>query len=154
MRVRGEVDYNQRGRASLVEASMRKLSILAAALAVSAMLPGVAAAITCYTVLDRSDATIYQDTQPPMDLSSEGGAAARATLRARNEFLTISDADRCPVIAAPVGATGYQPATVDEIVAGIREYAKAAPGTVTSGKGGARGAPAAPARSSTPARKY
>jgi hypothetical protein len=133
---------------------MKKLSILAAALAVAAILPGVASAINCYTVLDRNDATIYQDTEPPFDLSTEGGAAARDRLRSRKEFLTISDADRCPVIAAPAGATGYQPATVDEIVSGIREYAKAVPGTGTpAGKGGARAAPAA--RSSpAPARKY
>ena len=133
---------------------MRKLSILAATLAATAMLPPVASAITCYTVLDQSNATIYQDTQPPLDLSSEGGAAAREKLRARKEFLTISDADRCPVIAAPPGATGYKPATVDEIVAGIREYATAQPGTTSApSKGGARAAPA-PARSSAPARKY
>ena len=134
---------------------MRKRSILAVALAATAMLPGVAAAIACYTVLDRNDATIYQDTQPPFDLSTEGGAAARATLRTRKEFLTISDTDRCPIIAAPVGATGYQPASVDEIVAGIREYAKPVPGMNYGTKGGARPGAAAPARSSpAPARKY
>jgi hypothetical protein len=134
---------------------MRKLMILAAALAAAVMLPGAASAITCYTVLDNNDATIYQNTEPPFDLSTEGGAAARDRLRARKEFLTIADADRCPVIAAPPGATGYQPATVDEIVAGIREYATAAPGATTApSKGGGRAAAAAPARSSTPARKY
>lgn len=133
---------------------MRRLSILAAALLAGAMLPSAASAITCYTVLDRSDATIYQDTQPPFDLS-EAGASAREAMRGRNEFLTISEADRCPQIAAPVGATGYRPASVDEIVAGIREYAKPVPGMNYGTKGGGRSAPAAPARSgSSPARKY
>jgi hypothetical protein len=134
---------------------MRKLTILAAAIAATAMLPATASAITCYTVLDRSDATIYQDTQPPFDLS-EGGGSAREAMRNRQEFMTISETDRCPQIAAPVGATGYRPATVDEIVSGIREYAKVQPGdaTATAGRGGAR-ASAAPARSSpSSSRKY
>ena len=134
---------------------MRKLSILIAVLA-AALLPATASAITCYAVIDRADNVIYQDTQPPFDLSTEGGPAARDALRARNEQLTISDADSCPVIAAPPGATGYQPATVDEIVAGIREYAKPVPGmNYGSTTGGTGSAPAAPARSgSAPARKY
>jgi len=134
---------------------MRRLSILAAIAAVAA-LPGAAYAINCYTVLDRSDATIYQDTQPPFDLS-EGGASAREALRARHEYLTIADTDRCPVVAAPPGATGYQPASVDEIVSGIREYAKS-DGPVpaaASARGGSRPAAApTPARSSSSARKY
>lgn len=132
---------------------MRKLTILAAAIAATAMLPATASAITCYTVLDRSDATIYQDVQPPFDLS-EGGGSAREAMRGRHEFMTISETDRCPQIAAPVGATGYRPATVDEIVSGIREYAKVQPGDTTAGRGGAR-ASAAPARSSpSSSRKY
>lgn len=131
---------------------MRKLAILAAALA-AALAPAVAAAITCYAVIDRNDTTIYQDTQPPFDLSTEGGPAARDTLRARDELLTISESDRCPVVAAPPGATGYQPASVDEIVSGIREYAKPVPGMSYGSKGGAGSAPAARS-SSTPARKY
>ena len=131
---------------------MRTLSILTAALA-AALLPAIASAITCYAVIDRTDTTIYQDTQPPFDLSTEGGPAARNTLRSRKEFLTVSETDTCPVIAAPPGATGYQPATVDEIVSGIRDYAKPVPG-MNYGMSGGRSAPAAPARSSAPARKY
>jgi hypothetical protein len=133
---------------------MRKISILTAALG-AALLPAIASGITCYAIIDNSDTTIYQDTQPPFDLSTEGGPAARATLRSRKEFLTVSEADSCPLIAAPPGATGYQPATVDEIVAGIREYAKPVPGMSYGTKGGGRSASATPARSaSPPARKY
>jgi hypothetical protein len=134
---------------------MLKLSILAAALAVAA-LPNAAGAITCYTVVDQHDTTIYQDTEPPFDVSTEGGPAARADLRAKHEFLNISDADRCPQISAPPGATGYQPASVDDIVAAIRPYASlpAGTGTVTSGlRGGGGAAAPAPApapRSSSP----
>jgi hypothetical protein len=130
---------------------MRRLSILAAAVAAAAAWP--AHAITCYTVLDRGDSTIYQDTQPPFDLSTEGGAAARQLLRSRSEFLTISDTDRCPQVSAPPGATGYQPASVEEIVAGIRPYGAGAVGSSASRGGNARAA--APARSaSSGARKY
>jgi hypothetical protein len=132
---------------------MPRLSILAAALAVAA-LPNAAGAITCYTVIDQHDTTIYQDTEPPFDLSTEGGPAARVGLRAKHEFLTISDAARCPQISAPPGATGYQPASVDDIVAGIRPFASGGGGTVTSpARGGARAAAPAPARGN-PSRKY
>ena len=134
---------------------MLKLSILAAALAIAA-LPTAVGAITCYTVVDQHDTTIYQDTEPPFDLSTEGGPAARASLRAKHEFLNVSDADRCPQVSAPPGATGYQPASVDDIVAGIRPYASlpAGSGTVTSGSrgGGRAAAPASAPRSSS--RKY
>src|SRR5262249_13210579 len=128
---------------------MRRLSILAAALAAIAAIAALPAqAITCYTVLDRTDSTVYQDTTPPFDLSTEGGTAARSTLRSRNEFLVIAETDRCPLVSAPPGATGYQPASVDEIVAGIMPYgagARLAPG------GNRGGAPArsAPAPAST-----
>ncbi|HUH94713.1 MAG TPA: hypothetical protein VL742_16415 [Casimicrobiaceae bacterium] len=132
---------------------MLRLSILAAALAVAAF-PNAAGAITCYTVVDQQDTTIYQDTEPPFDLSTEGGPAARASLRAKHEFLNISDADRCPQISAPPGATGYQPASVDDIVAAIRPYAAAGTGTVTSAaRGGGRAAAPAPASRGS-SRKY
>jgi len=133
---------------------MLRLSILAAALAIAA-LPNAASAITCYTVVDQHDTTIYQDTEPPFDLSTEGGPAARASLRGKREFLNISDADRCPQVSAPPGATGYQPASVDDIVAGIRPYASVPAGTstVTSASRGGRAAAPAPAPRSS-SRKY
>ncbi|HTS20558.1 MAG TPA: hypothetical protein VMN79_02005 [Casimicrobiaceae bacterium] len=126
---------------------MRRGLVLAAALAAAA-LPGAAEAINCYAVLDRSNSTIYQDTQPPFDLS-EAGRPARDAMRARGEFLTISDADRCPLIAAPPGVTGYQPASVDDIVAGIRPYGSGAVSTTSAAAAGGRGnaRPAAPATS-------
>ncbi|HEX8012157.1 MAG TPA: hypothetical protein VF814_14685 [Casimicrobiaceae bacterium] len=138
---------------------MLRVSILAAALAAAAAFPGAANAIMCYTVLDRSDNTIYQDTRPPIDMSAQG-AAERNALRARGEYLAISDADRCPLVTAPPGTTGYQPASVESIVSGIREYARSSPGTVppssTGRGGGTRPAPrASSARSgSSSARRY
>ena len=131
---------------------MRRLSILAAALAAAAAFPGAANAITCYTVLDSNNNAIYQDTQPPVDMS-ETGAAAREAMRARKDFMTVSDTDKCPQVVAPLGASGYRTASVDEIVSGMREFARAGAGAPSSGRGGA--ATAAPAsRSSTSARKY
>jgi hypothetical protein len=128
---------------------MRRLSILAAALAIAAAFPGAANAIICYTVLDSKDTTIYQDTEPPFDMSDRG-AADREAMRARKEFMTISDTDRCPLITAPPGTTTYRAATVDEIVAGIRPYAGSGSGPITTPAAGGRGSTrAAPAASST-----
>jgi len=131
---------------------MRRLSILAAALAAAAVFSGAANAITCYTVLDSSNNAIYQDTQPPVDMS-ETGAAAREAMRARKDFLTVSETDKCPQVTAPLGATGYRTASVEEIVSGMREFAKSDGPVPPSGRGAApKAAPAA--RSSTSARKY
>lgn len=131
---------------------MRRLSIFAAAVAAVAAWP--AQAITCYTVLDRTDATIYQDTQPPFDLSTEGGPTARNYLRSRNEYLVVSESDRCPLVSAPAGTTGFKPASVEEIVSGITPYGAGARLGTQSNRGGGQGA-AAPARSSSSGtRKY
>ena len=133
---------------------MHRLSILAAVLAAAAVFPGTANAITCFTVVDRSDATIYQDSQPPVDLSDRG-AADRDAMRGRNEFMTISDVDRCLTIAPPPGATAYRAASVDEIVSGMRAFATAGSGPAPAAGGGRGGARAAPAASSAPStRKY
>lgn len=131
---------------------MRRLSILAAALAAAAVFPGAASAMTCYTVLDSNNNAIYQDTQPPVDMS-ETGAAAREAMRARKDFMTVSDTDKCPQVVAPLGATGYRTASVEEIVSGMREFARAGGGAPSSGRGVAPTAAPAP-RSSTSARKY
>jgi hypothetical protein len=139
-----------------MEAVMRRLTILAAMLAATAV-PGAASAVTCYTVIDRSNATIYQDSEPPFDLSTEGGPAARSALRGRNEFLTISEADHCLPISAPPGSTTYRAATVDEIVSGIRDYARTTSGSTTTSAGRGGGAPASSSAargSSSGARKY
>jgi hypothetical protein len=134
---------------------MCRLSILAAALAAATVLPGAANAMTCYSVLDSTDNTIYQDTQPPVDMS-ETGAAAREAMRARKDFLTVSETDKCPQVTAPLGATGYRTASVDEIVGGMREFAKPGGAAPSSGRGAAaKAAPAPAARSSSMSgRKY
>jgi hypothetical protein len=132
---------------------MLKLWIMIAALAAAAAVPGVANAIVCYTLLDKGDNVLYQDALPPFDMS-DSGAALRSGMRQRNEYLMIYEVERCPSVVAVLGSTGYRPATVDEIVSGMRAYATSGRGTSGAGRaGGGRGsaAPAAPAssRSST-----
>jgi hypothetical protein len=138
---------------------MRTLIILAVAAAAAAV-SGAANAVTCYTLLDKSDNLLFQDSLPPVDMSDQG-AALREGLRRRNEYLLVSEVDSCPAIAAAAGTTGYRPATVDEIVGGMRAYATYSNvNTGVSGSagpaGGGRAAPAAASASrgsSTAARR-
>jgi uncharacterized membrane protein YgcG len=99
---------------------MRALIILAVALAAVAAAPS-ANAIMCYTLLDRNDNLLYRSPSPPVDMSAQG-AALRDGLRRRNEYLMIADVDDCQPVAAVIGSSGYRPATVEEIVAGMRGY--------------------------------
>lgn len=111
---------------------MSKLWIVVAALAAAA-LPGAANAIVCYTLLDKGDNVLYQDTAPPFDMS-DSGAALRTKSRQRNEYLLVYEMDSCPTVTGAAGSTGYRPATVEEIVSGMRAYASAGRGP-TSGAG-------------------
>ena len=101
---------------------MQKLWIMIAAVAAAAAVPGVANAIVCYTLLDKGDNVLYQDSAPPIDMS-DSGAALRRGMRQRNEYLMIYEVDTCPPVVAVAGSTGYRAATVDEIVSGMRAYA-------------------------------
>jgi hypothetical protein len=78
-----------------------------------------AAATNCYVIVDRGNEVVYQDVTSPIDLSDEG-SAARDALRRRGEQLVAMDTDRCPAIdrARLAGRSG--PASVEEIVAGMR----------------------------------
>jgi hypothetical protein len=128
---------------------MRKLWIMIAVLAAAAAVPGVANAIVCYTLLDKGDNVLYQDSLPPVDMS-DSGAALRRAMRQRNEYLMIYEIDQCPAVVAVVGSTGYRPSTVEEIVSGMRAYATSGRGTSGAGRaggGGVSAAPAAPASS-------
>jgi hypothetical protein len=119
-----------------------------AALAAAAVVPGVANAIVCYTLFDKGDNVLYQDALPPFDMS-DSGAALRKGLRQRNEYLMIYEVENCPPVAAVAGSTGYRPATVEEIVSGMRAYATSGRGSSggVTGSGRASAAPAAPAPS-------
>lgn len=81
-----------------------------------------AAAFNCYVIVDRANEVVYQDTRPPIDMSDEG-RAARDALRARGQQLVTMDTDRCPVIDRGRIAGNGGPATVDDIVAGMRPAA-------------------------------
>jgi len=129
---------------------MRKLWIIVAALTAVAF-SGAANAIVCYTLLDKGDNVLYQDSVPPLDMS-DTGKTQRAASRQRNEYLLVYEMESCPSVAAAAGSTGYRPATVEEIVSGMRAYATAGRGpTAGAGRigGGVTAAPAAPATRSS-----
>jgi len=91
-----------------------------AALALVALVAATpAAAYECYVIVDRNNEVVYQDPTPPIDLSSDG-AAARDTLRARGQQLITLDSQRCPSIDRGRVSGKGGPATVEEIVAGMR----------------------------------
>lgn len=94
-----------------------------------------AAAVDCYVVVDRSNEVIYQDLTSPVDLS-KAGTAARDAMRRRGQQLIAMNSERCPAIDRARIAGNGGPATVDEIVAGMRS-------AVSFGTGG--NAPRAPA---------
>jgi hypothetical protein len=76
-------------------------------------------AFNCYAIVDRNNDVVYQGVFSPVDLSDEG-APARAAMRARGQQLIAMDTENCPAIdrARVTGQGG--PATVEEIVAGMR----------------------------------
>src|ERR1700732_3974961 len=88
------------------------LLTIAAMLAVSA---GTAEAATCYILFDRYDNVVYRNTVSPIDLS-EQGAAARATLRQRGEYLLVMDSDRCPPVTFVFGVAGSKTLLLDQNV--------------------------------------
>src|SRR6202171_5891632 len=91
------------------------LLTIAAALALSA---GTADAVTCYMLYDRFDNVVYRNTVSPIDLSDQG-AAARAALRQRGEYLMVMDSDRCPPVTFVFGAAGSKTLSIDETVGGF-----------------------------------
>src|SRR5205823_10950660 len=91
--------------------------VLATVVVLAACAP--AAAINCYMIVDRNNDVIYQDTIAPIDLSDEG-AAAREALRRQGQQLIALDVERCPAIDRARVAGKGGPATVEEIVAGMR----------------------------------
>jgi len=111
---------------------------LALAVACAAFaLPGPAAALTCYTLLDRNENVIYRDTYPPVVLSDRG-TAERDRMRARGEHLIAMESDRCPNVEFFTGSAGSAKVDVDAMVDGVSVHRNppAMPST----------APAAPAR--------
>jgi len=133
--------------------------ILLAGATLCAVLCTPAAALTCYTVLDRNDNVIYRDTYPPVDLS-EQGAPERQRMRTRGEHLLAMESDRCPGIEFFLGNAGSTSLNVDQVVSGmpVRNMVGSPTGgnDASSPSGGAASAPAqraAPARPATPAKR-
>jgi hypothetical protein len=89
-----------------------------AAIAGFAAAAGPAAAMQCYTVLDRSDNIVYRGTIPPIDLS-ERGDPEREAMRRRGQHMIAMDADKCPGVEFFTGTAGSSNLSVDQIVGGI-----------------------------------
>jgi len=134
---------------------MRGLSVALFLLGIAlAGMPNTAAAVTCYVLFDRSDNVVYQDLLPPVDMSDQG-AAERAALRQRGEYLMILDTEQCIQIEFVFGPGGSSALSVDQIIGGLRPLGgSAAPPTPRQGTRGistpSPGAPPAPA----PAPRY
>ena len=114
---------------------------------------GAAAAINCYTIVDRNDNVVYRGTLPPVDLSDQG-KPEREALRQRGQQLIAMDVDRCIGIEYFTGAAGSANLTVDQIVGGIqmRGTSPAGVGAMSGGAssaGAPMAAPAAPAARSS-----
>jgi len=98
-----------------------RVSDLAIAIAAAASIGASApvAASTCYALVDRSNEVTYQGPLPPVDLSDDG-IAAREALRAQGQQLIAMDTDKCPAIDRARNGARSGPASVEEIVAGMR----------------------------------
>lgn len=78
-----------------------------------------AGAFNCYLIVDRTNEVVYQGTVAPVDLSDDG-APTRDAMRARGQQLIAMDTDSCPAIDRVNVASRGGPASVEEIVAGMR----------------------------------
>src|ERR1700682_4990941 len=83
-----------------------------------ALSAGAADAVTCYVLFDRFENVVYRNTVSPIDLSDQG-AAARAALRQRGEYLMVMDSDRCPPVTFVFGTAGSKTLSIDETVGGF-----------------------------------
>ncbi|HKU84794.1 MAG TPA: hypothetical protein VJV77_00485 [Casimicrobiaceae bacterium] len=110
----------------------------AVAAAVLVVISTPATAFNCYAIVDRGNEVIYQGALSPVDLSDDG-APARDALRARGQQLIAMDTDNCPAIDRINLATRGGPATVEEIVAGMRSATPYGTGAPAAGPDGSSG---------------
>lgn len=131
---------------------MRIRSIAVLALSAAAAIFAVpASAVVCYTVLDTSDTVLYRGYEPPVDMSAAPWAASNV-LRQKKQFLMISNVDDCLLVASPSDVGNYGPATVEEIVSGMRQFGTSKFASPTGGGAATYGrATAAPPAPSSPA---
>jgi hypothetical protein len=98
--------------------AVRRPPVLLTIAAMLAVSEGAAEAATCYVLFDRYDNVVYRNTVSPIDLSDQG-AAARAALRQRGEYLLVMDSDRCAPVTFVFGAAGSKTLSLDETVGGF-----------------------------------
>jgi len=94
---------------------------LSQAIVATAVMAAAAPAVAsnCYVVVDRANAVIYQSPVAPVDLSDEG-LATRNAMRAQGQQLIAMDTESCPPIDSTRAGNSTSPASVEEIVAGMR----------------------------------
>jgi hypothetical protein len=129
---------------------IRSVTLLALS-AAAAMFAVPASAIVCYTLMDTSDTVLYRGYEPPVDMSAAPWAASNA-LRQKKQFLMIADVDDCLLVASASEAGRYGPATVEEIVSGMRQFGSSKFASPTGGGAATYGrATAAPPAASSAA---
>jgi hypothetical protein len=133
---------------------MCKRLVTLLALSAAAAVAGPASAVVCYTVLQKDETVIYRGYEPPVDMSMNPAAiAARDAMRRRGEYLMVAYPDDCLLVSpSRWSSAGYTPASVDEIVSGMRAFASGAPSGIPTSYSGnpgqtSRAAPAPAARS-------
>ena len=99
-----------------MRASRLSLAILATAV-IAAAAPATAS--SCYVIVDRANEVTYQGPVPPVDLSDDG-LATRNAMRAQGQQLIAMDTENCPPIDRARAGSRSSPASVEEIVAGMR----------------------------------
>jgi len=99
-----------------LRASRLSLAILATAV-IAAAAPATAS--NCYVIVDRANEVTYQGPMPPVDLSDDG-LATRNAMRAQGQQLIAMDTESCPPIDRARAGSRSSPASVEEIVAGMR----------------------------------
>jgi hypothetical protein len=90
--------------------------ILASASLLAAASP--ASAIICYIVYNRGESVIYQNTYPPVDMSS-AGEPAREAMQRRGEHLTFGDINECPTLTYLTGTGGIDDMGVDAVLSNL-----------------------------------
>ena len=126
-----------------------RIPVIALAGAFCAVAAGVAAASTCYVVLDAKDAVVYRASMPPVDMSDRG-AAAREALRQRGEYLLFIETEQCVPFGYERGEVFSRRSNTGSITAvdvgAVAGAPRIQPARATSGTPGAARPPAPAAR--------
>ena len=126
-----------------------RVPIIAVVGAVLAVAAGVAAASTCYVILDAKETIVYRASTPPVDMSDRG-TAARDALRQRGNYLLFMETERCVPIGFDSGEAISRQSNAGSITAVDEGAVARAPGIQparpTAGTPGAAGLAAPPAR--------